>query len=434
MANEIGVVGVRLALARSRRAWRVAAQCNQLGLRSSVRPLAFGDLLVKSRIAVVGRIESNQVDSICARFGVRRQRVDVLVRSSAPNDHERCLLLFAGEETLLGPAPRLVPTRSSLHPSTGGAKCAEEPSSEPLARVAGSHLGPAMARAPPARWPDRSPDLRPPGECLPDLPYLFALPPPLLPLAFAVFLISGAVAFATALKREWKSFASHVLLIFASPSSSAELQALFASRTSSFIRLSNRARNGNGLTKMSSTAALIGWSAVSLLQTVAAVYPAALVRRLVRSRRAETRKRLLLVSHESQLNGAPRSLLTMIQHTDRREFEPILLVPSEGQLTLEGTCSRSRCLCPPNLAAPGPRPTQHRGATAAIPDLVAVPTHAAHESEDRSRTHQRPRDSRRRDCSLFGSECCTSGTFGSFSVPVYGRGSRYFCPSGFQLA
>lgn len=319
---------------------------------------------MKSRIAVVGRIESNQVDSICARFGVRRQRVDVLVRSSAPNDHERCLLLFAGEETLLGRLRGWFP-RALRYTQVLVVQSAQRSRVQNLWLVL---LGLTLGQP----WRVR---LLRDGRIVPLISALreSASPifrislrsPPLLPLAFAVFLISGAVAFATALKREWKSFASHVLLIFASPSSSAELQALFASRTSSFIRLSNRARNGNGLTKMSSTAALIGWSAVSLLQTVAAVYPAALVRRLVRSRRAETRKRLLLVSHESQLNGAPRSLLTMIQHTDRREFEPILLVPSEGQLTLEARAAGvdvfvlpiSQLLAqdPPNIAAQLPR-------------------------------------------------------------------------------
>ena len=304
------------------------------------------------------------MDSICARFGVPRQRVDVLVRSAAPNDHERCLLLFAGESTFLGRLRSWIP-RALRYTQVLVVQSAQRNRVQNLWLLL---LGLTLGQP----WRVR---LLRGGRIVPLISAFRGSAswilrtslrsPPLVPLAFAAYLISGAVALMSTLQREWKSFASHVLLIFAGPGSSAKLQSLLASRTSSFIRLSNRARNGNGLTKMSSTAALVGWSAVSLLETVAAVYPAALASRLMSSRHAETRRRILLVSHESQLNGAPRSLLAMIQHTDRHEFEPILLAPSEGLLTVEARSAGvevfllpiSQLLSqdPPNIAAQLPR-------------------------------------------------------------------------------
>lgn len=49
--------------------------------------------------------------------------------------------------------------------------------------------------------------------------------------------------------------------------------------------------------------------------------------------RSPDKKRILLVSHESRINGAPASLITIFESLDRDEFEPYLLSASEGLLT-----------------------------------------------------------------------------------------------------
>ncbi|WP_333677091.1 glycosyltransferase family 4 protein [Dyella sp.] len=64
------------------------------------------------------------------------------------------------------------------------------------------------------------------------------------------------------------------------------------------------------------------------------MYAMLLILRVFRgmTRPVDPRTAILFVSHECRLNGAPQSLLTLLAGLDRKEFRPLLLVPSEGQL------------------------------------------------------------------------------------------------------
>ena len=94
-------------------------------------------------------------------------------------------------------------------------------------------------------------------------------------------------------------------------------------------RLESKLRAGGFKEKLMAGLSIIAWFSVSLAW-IMAFYPWALAMRL-RSERVHSRT-ILLVSHHSSQDGAPLSLLTIIQGLDRHDFDPILLTGSEGHL------------------------------------------------------------------------------------------------------
>jgi glycosyltransferase involved in cell wall biosynthesis len=54
--------------------------------------------------------------------------------------------------------------------------------------------------------------------------------------------------------------------------------------------------------------------------------------------------RILFVNHVSRISGAERSLLDMLQHIDRSRFEPIVVLPTGGELTESLRQCGVRCL------------------------------------------------------------------------------------------
>jgi len=86
------------------------------------------------------------------------------------------------------------------------------------------------------------------------------------------------------------------------------------------------------------------WAAWSVLFCFA-YYPLILTGRLFSA--TTGRKKILFASHESQLNGAPRSLLIILENLNLKEFEPFLLSATEGLLT-----RRARALEVPVIVLP----------------------------------------------------------------------------------
>ena len=79
------------------------------------------------------------------------------------------------------------------------------------------------------------------------------------------------------------------------------------------------------------------WAAWSLLFSLF-YYPLILANRLLKTNTGA--KKVLFASHESKLNGAPRSLLIILENLDKTGFEPFLLSATEGLLTRQARAFR----------------------------------------------------------------------------------------------
>ncbi len=93
--------------------------------------------------------------------------------------------------------------------------------------------------------------------------------------------------------------------------------------------LESKLRVGRFKERLMAGLSIIAWFSMSLAWIIV-FYPWALAMRL-KSERVHSRT-ILLVSHHSSQDGAPLSLLTIIQGLDRDDFDPLLLTGSEGYL------------------------------------------------------------------------------------------------------
>ncbi|MGH8499505.1 MAG: hypothetical protein ACRERV_11980, partial [Methylococcales bacterium] len=112
---------------------------------------------------------------------------------------------------------------------------------------------------------------------------------------------------------------------------SIQEMAEFLSRaSSSYFILEERLYSGNRSTRILALVQLSFRATAGLIFGIV-YWPWSLINHLCLP--GTHRKRILLVSHESRLNGAPASLITIFESLDRDEFEPYLLSASEGLLT-----------------------------------------------------------------------------------------------------
>ncbi|MGH8476484.1 MAG: glycosyltransferase family 4 protein [Methylococcales bacterium] len=109
-----------------------------------------------------------------------------------------------------------------------------------------------------------------------------------------------------------------------------EIAKVFGRTSSYYFELEERLYSGTRTTRILTLGQLCFWAIACLLFGIA-YWPWSLMSRLCL--RGSDKKRILLVSHESRMNGAPAGLVTIFESLDRDEFETYLLSASEGLLT-----------------------------------------------------------------------------------------------------
>ena len=130
-------------------------------------------------------------------------------------------------------------------------------------------------------------------------------------------------------RRSWNNSALWLRMMFTNISSD-ELSSVCAESAARYFCYEHQLYSHDRVQASSACIKLCFWAVWSLLVS-AIVYPLFVLTRPFRKK--TTGKRILFVSHESKLNGAPRSLFTVLKYLDRNEFKPFLLSATEGLLT-----------------------------------------------------------------------------------------------------
>lgn len=123
-----------------------------------------------------------------------------------------------------------------------------------------------------------------------------------------------------------------------------QIHSFLSEITAKYFRIADDIEFGSPKRRLLARAKIAIWAMGSVLWTVI-FYPFAITFSFFQ--KPSDKKRVLLVSHESRINGAPQSLLTILEAMDRTEFDPILVSAGEGLLTL-----RARTLNIPVLVLP----------------------------------------------------------------------------------
>ena len=130
------------------------------------------------------------------------------------------------------------------------------------------------------------------------------------------------------------------------------------------LALESRLRIGGFKERLMAGLSIIAWFSMSLAWIVV-FYPWALAMRL-RSARAHSRT-VLLVSHNSAREGAPLSLLTIVQGLNRDDFDPLLLTGAEGHLA-----QSARALGVPTYVVPLSRCLRERFSILLLGDIYRL--------------------------------------------------------------
>ena len=130
------------------------------------------------------------------------------------------------------------------------------------------------------------------------------------------------------------------------------------------LALESRLRIGGFKERLMAGLSIIAWFSMSLAWIVV-FYPWALAMRL-RSERAHSRT-VLLVSHNSAREGAPLSLLTIVQGLNRDDFDPLLLTGAEGHLA-----QSARALGVPTFVVPLSRCLRERFSILLLGDIYRL--------------------------------------------------------------
>jgi glycosyltransferase involved in cell wall biosynthesis len=159
----------------------------------------------------------------------------------------------------------------------------------------------------------------------------------------AAFLATTTHFFAQYLRKGWAR--SRLWLQMAFCCLSPDVVAFFCAQASAqYFRYERQIYSGRSVEVWLGCSRLGLWAGWSLLFTCF-YYPLLLLGIPFKGRLKE--RRVLFSSHESRLNGAPRSLLMILRELDRTEFEPFIVSASEGLLT-----SQARVLGVPVIILP----------------------------------------------------------------------------------
>lgn len=160
---------------------------------------------------------------------------------------------------------------------------------------------------------------------------------------------------------------SHARWWFRPPRRGTEMEhaALVMSKVNRrLLALESRLRIGGFKERLMAGLSIIAWFSMSLAWIVV-FYPWALAMRLG-SERAHSRT-VLLVSHNSAREGAPLSLLTIVQGLNRDDFEPLLLTGAEGHLA-----QSARALGVPTFVVPLSRCLRERFSILLLGDIYRL--------------------------------------------------------------